>query len=142
MRADVSEYIRVMTQAMEMGGVKAEEIDSVNAHGSSTPMNDAVETRAIKEVFGERAHEIPINATKSMTGHLLSAGAAIEIIAVLLSFERQQVHPTINYEVPDPECDLDYVVEGKRNHRLNTVLKNSFGMGGHNSALVLRRWED
>ncbi len=142
MRADVSEYVRVMTQAMEMGGVGAAEIDSVNAHGSSTPMNDAVETKAIKAVFGERVHEIPVNATKSMTGHLLSAGAGIEIIAVLLSFEKQRVHPTINYEAPDPECDLDYVVDGSRDMTLNTVLKNSFGMGGHNSALVLRRWEN
>ncbi len=142
MRADVSEYIRVMAQAMEMGGVKVEEIDSINAHGSSTPMNDSVETRAIRKVFGERVYQIPVNATKSMTGHLLSAGAAIEIIAVLLSFEKQQLHPTINYEVPDPECDLDYVVDGKRSFPLKTVLKNSFGMGGHNSALVLRRWEE
>ena len=142
MRADVSEYIRVMAQAMEMGGVRAEEIDSINAHGSSTPMNDAAETKAIKAVFGKRAHEIPINATKSMTGHLLSAGAAIEIISVLLSFQKQRLHPTINYEAPDPECDLDYVVNGSRDVNLNTVLKNSFGMGGHNSALVLRRWED
>ena len=92
-------------------------------------MNDAVETKAIKAVFGERVHEIPVNATKSMTGHLLSAGAGIEIIAVLLSFEKQRVHPTINYEAPDPECDLDYVVDGSRDMTLNTVLKNSFGNG-------------
>ena len=140
MRADVAEYMRAMSQALEMAAIDRNDIDYINAHGSSTPMNDAAETRAIREVFGDRAYKIPVSATKSMTGHLLSAGAAIEVIATISSMERQCVHPTINHSKPDPDCDLDYVVEGSRKSRLDTALKNSFGMGGHNASLVLRRW--
>ena len=140
MRADVAEYIRAMSQALEMASMDKNDIDYINAHGSSTPMNDAAETRAIRTVFGDRSYKIPVSATKSMTGHLLSAGAAIEIIATLVSMQRQCIHPTINHSETDPDCDLDYVVEGSREAHLDTILKNSFGMGGHNASLVLRRW--
>ena len=124
-----------------MGGVKAEEIDSVNAHGSSTPMNDAVETRAIKEVFGERAHEIPINATKSMTGHLLGAAGGLEGIICTMVCKEGKIPPTINFSDPDPTCDLDYAHDGMRVRPVRLALTNSFGFGGHNVCLAIRRWD-
>jgi 3-oxoacyl-[acyl-carrier-protein] synthase II len=117
-----------------------DEIDYINAHGTSTPLNDKVETDVVKEIFGERAYKIPISATKSMTGHALGAAGIIEVIASILSIEDQFLHPTINYDYPDPECDLDYVPNLGRPSEINCVLTNSYGFGGKNSALILKRF--
>ncbi len=128
---------RAMIMALRDAGKKPEKIDYVNTHGTATILGDTAETRAIKEVLGERARQIPCNSTKSMTGHLLGAAGAIEIVATLKSIQDSVVHPTINLENPDPECDLDYVSEGKRSHEINFALSNSFGFGGHNVSIVV-----
>jgi 3-oxoacyl-[acyl-carrier-protein] synthase II len=120
--------------------VSPSEIDYINAHGTSTPLNDKVETGVIKEIFGEYAYRIPISATKSMIGHALGAAGSIELIASVLSIKNQFIHPTINYEFPDPECDLDYVPNIGRKAVINTVLKNSYGFGGKNSAIIIRKF--
>ncbi|MCD6363001.1 MAG: beta-ketoacyl-ACP synthase II [Synergistetes bacterium] len=130
---------RAMLRALEKAGVSPDEVDYINAHGTSTPLNDKTETMAIKKVFGERAYEIPISSTKSMIGHLLGAAASVEVIATLLALYEGVVHPTINYEVPDPECDLDYVPNEAREMDVKVAIKNSFGFGGHNAVLVLKR---
>lgn len=133
--------IRAMRWALQYAGVKPEEIDYINAHGSSTPLNDAGETFAIKTVFGEHAYNIPISSTKSMIGHPMGASGAMEAIACALTLRDGRIHPTINYETPDPECDLDYVPNSPREARVNTTLSNSFGLGGQNACLVLRKFE-
>lgn len=133
--------VRAMRWALEDAGVSPEQIDYINAHGTSTPVNDAVETRAIKALFGERAYAIPISSTKSMLGHAMGASGAIEAVVCVLSITHQRVHPTINYESPDPECDLDYVPNEARDLPMTTVLSNSFGLGGQNACLVLSRME-
>jgi 3-oxoacyl-[acyl-carrier-protein] synthase II len=127
--------------ALQEARIDPTEIDHVNAHGSSTPLNDKIETKIIKEVFGERAYNIPITANKSMTGHTLGAGGAIEIVASVLTIKNQFIPPTTNYEFPDPECDLDYVPNKGRKASINTVLKNSFGFGGKNSSIIIRKYE-
>jgi 3-oxoacyl-[acyl-carrier-protein] synthase II len=129
-----------MNLALLDGGITADQIDYINAHGTSTPLNDKTETRAIKMVFGERARKIPISSTKSMTGHLLGAAGGAELIATLLCMEKGIVHPTINYENPDPECDLDYVPNKARPHQINAALSNSLGFGGHNAVLVVKKY--
>jgi 3-oxoacyl-[acyl-carrier-protein] synthase II len=116
------------------------EIDYINAHGSSTPLNDKIETKIIKEIFGECAYKIPISSNKSMIGHTLGAAGSLEVIASALTIKYQFIPPTINYEFPDPECDLDYVPNKGRNATVNTVLSNSFGFGGKNSAVVIRKF--
>jgi 3-oxoacyl-[acyl-carrier-protein] synthase II len=131
---------RAMQLALKDAEVKPEEIDYINAHGTSTPLNDKTETKAIKMVFGEYAKKIPISSTKSMTGHLLGAAGGIELIATLMSMENSIVHPTINYENPDPECDLDYVPNKARPHKINAALSNSLGFGGHNAVLVVKKY--
>jgi len=128
-----------MRTAMQNARVKIEEIDYLNAHGTSTKLNDACETRAIKMVFGERAYKIPVSSTKSMIGHSITAAGAIETIAAILVMSKGIIHPTINYETPDPACDLDYVPNVSRPAQVNVVLKNSFGLGGENCCLVFRR---
>ncbi|MCK4263156.1 MAG: beta-ketoacyl-[acyl-carrier-protein] synthase II [Dehalococcoidia bacterium] len=128
-----------MKTALERAGVKLEEVDYVNAHGTSTKLNDSNESKAIKMVFGERAYEIPVSATKSMIGHAVTAAGAIEVIASILVMDRGIIHPTINYETPDPECDLDYVPNVARHVRVDVCLTNSFGLGGENCCLVLKR---
>jgi 3-oxoacyl-[acyl-carrier-protein] synthase II len=128
-----------MRTALQNARVKIEEVDYINAHGTSTKMNDACETKAIKMVFGERAYKIPISSTKSMIGHGITAGGAIETIAAILIMSKGIIHPTINYETPDPECDLDYVPNVARPAQVNVCLKNSFGLGGENCCLVLKR---
>jgi 3-oxoacyl-[acyl-carrier-protein] synthase II len=123
-------------RAIADAGISPEEIDYINAHGTSTPFNDKNETKVIKKVFGDKAYKIPISANKSMTGHALGAAGAIEAVASFLTLKYQFLPPTINYEDPDPECDLDYVPNVGRCAEVHTVLSNSYGFGGKNSALV------
>lgn len=128
-----------MEAALRDAQISGEEVDYINAHGTSTPLNDVVETLAIKRVFGERAYKIPISSTKSMIGHLLGAAGAIEFAVSLLTIRDGIIHPTINYENPDPQCDLDYVPNKAREQRVDTILSNSLGFGGHNVTLIARR---
>jgi len=139
--ADGEGAARCMTWALEDAGVEPEEIDYINAHGTSTPLNDVSETIAIKAVLGEHAYQVPISSTKSMVGHALGASGALETVAALKSIETGKIHPTINYEYPDPDCDLDYVPNEKREQQVDVVLKNSFGFGGQNACLVFKRFE-
>ncbi len=125
-----------MRWALEDAGLRPEQIDYINAHGTSTPLNDKSETQAIKTVFGETAYSIPISSTKSMTGHLLGASGALEAVICVQVLQEQILPPTINYEHPDPECDLDYVPNYPRPHRVRHVMSNSFGFGGHNATLI------
>jgi 3-oxoacyl-[acyl-carrier-protein] synthase II len=128
-----------MRTALQNARVKIEEVDYINAHGTSTKLNDTCETKAIKMVFGEHAYKIPISSTKSMIGHSITAAGAIETVAAILIMNKGIIHPTINYETPDPECDLDYVPNVARPAQVNVCLKNSFGLGGENCCLVLKR---
>jgi 3-oxoacyl-[acyl-carrier-protein] synthase II len=128
-----------MRTALENAGVKIEEVDYINAHGTSTKLNDACETKAIKLVFGEQAYKIPISTTKSMIGHGITAAGAVEAIAAILVMNKGIIHPTINYETPDPACDLDYVPNVTRPAQVNVCMKNSFGLGGENCSLVFKR---
>jgi len=133
---------KAMLMAMKRSGVKPEEIDYINAHGTSTPLNDAMETKAIKAAFGEYAYKVPISSTKSMTGHLIGCAGAIEPAICIMTILNGVIPPTINYENPDPECDLDYVPNVARKAEVTTALTNSFGFGGHNSVLILRRYAE
>ena len=128
-----------MRTALQNAKVKIEEVDYINAHGTSTKLNDACETSAIKIVFGKHAYKIPISTTKSMIGHGITAAGAMETVAAILVMNKGIIHPTINYETPDPACDLDYVPNVARQVQVNVCLKNSFGLGGENCCLVLRR---
>jgi 3-oxoacyl-[acyl-carrier-protein] synthase II len=130
-----------MQAALDDAGLAPEEIDYINAHGTSTPLNDRTETHAIRRVFGKHAYKVPVSSTKSMVGHLMGAAGTVEAIACTKSLETGVLHPTINYETPDPDCDLDYVPNEARETHPRTVLSNSFGFGGHNATLILRRWE-
>jgi beta-ketoacyl-acyl-carrier-protein synthase II len=130
--------IRSMKGALQDARVNPEEIDYINAHGTSTPANDAMETNAIKRIFGERAYDIPISSSKSMLGHALAGSGAIEVVACVMSLVDKIIHPTINLNTPDPECDLDYVPHIARDAaNLNLILSNSFGLGGQNASIVL-----
>ena len=130
-----------MRQALDDAGVSLDQVAYVNAHGTSTPLNDAVETAAIKRLFGERAYQIPISSTKSMIGHSLGAAGALEAVACVRTITDGIVHPTVNYQVPDPACDLDYVPNQARSKDVSVVLSNAFGFGGQNACLVFRRFE-
>jgi 3-oxoacyl-[acyl-carrier-protein] synthase II len=134
--------VLAMQRALETAGLGTSDVDYINAHGTSTSMNDRVETVAIKTVFGPRAYEIPVSSTKSMVGHTVSAAGAIEAISCILALRDQVVPPTINYEHPDPQCDLDYVPNVARPRSMDVALSNSFGFGGHNDCLVMRRATD
>ena len=134
--------IRAMSWALEDAGVTPEEVDCINAHGTSTKVNDSAETLAIKKMFGEQAYRIPVSATKSMIGHAFGAAGALESVAAVESIRHGVIPPTINYEHPDPECDLDYVPNEARRADVRVVLKNSFGFGGQNACLVFKRFED
>ena len=131
---------RAIQLALKDAGIAPGDIDYINAHGTSTPLNDKTETLVIKQVFGEHAYRVPISATKSMIGHLIGAAGAVELIATTLALEHQVIPPTINYRTPDPECDLDYVPNTARRALLDFALKNSFGFGGKNSALVIKKY--
>jgi len=132
--------IRCMQMAIKDAGLRPEEIDHINAHGTSTSLNDAIETKAIKKVFGEHAKKIPISATKSMTGHLLGAAGSTEAIFTVLAIRDGIFPPTINYEEPDPECDLDYVPNVARRQSIHIAMSNAFGFGGTNATLVFKNF--
>ena len=134
--------VRAMQLAIEDAGAEPEEVDYINAHGTSTPYNDKNETAAIKTVFGDHARKLKISSTKSMTGHLLGASGGIEAIAALKTIEKQTIPPTINYTTPDPDCDLDYVPNTAEETQVNSVLSNTFGFGGHNAVVFMRKWQD
>jgi 3-oxoacyl-[acyl-carrier-protein] synthase II len=133
--------VRCMRMAIKDAGLKSEEMDYINAHGTSTPLNDLTETIAIKTVFGDYAKKIPISATKSMTGHLLGAAGSTEAIFTILAIRDGILPPTINYEEPDPQCDLDYVPNVARRKPLKVAMSNAFGFGGTNATLVFRKFE-
>jgi 3-oxoacyl-[acyl-carrier-protein] synthase II len=130
-----------MRQALEDAGLAPDDVGYVNAHGTSTKVNDRVETLAIKQVFGAAAAGVPVSSTKSMTGHLIAAAGATELITCVEVLRRGVLPPTINYETPDPECDLDYVPNTARERRVRHALSNSFGFGGQNISLVVSRFE-
>jgi len=134
--------MRAMKLAIERAGLKPEDIDYINAHGTSTPLNDKMETSAIKGVFGEYAYKVPISSTKSMTGHLIGAAGALEAAICAMVTREGIIPPTINLNHPDPNCDLDYVPNKARKARVKTALSNSFGFGGHNSTLILRQFSE
>lgn len=133
---------RAMAEALLDAGVSASEVDYINAHGTSTPVGDVGETQAIKQVFGEHAYRVPVSSSKSMIGHMLGAAGAAEAVATVMSLRDQLIHPTINLENPDPDCDLDYVSEGTRSAHIRVAVSNSFGFGGQNASLVLGRWSE
>jgi 3-oxoacyl-[acyl-carrier-protein] synthase II len=128
-----------MELALQSAKIDPAEVDYINAHGSSTILNDKTETKIIKQIFGESSYKIPISSNKSMIGHALGAAGSIELVATVLTIKHQFIPPTINYEFPDPECDLDYVPNKGRKASVNTVLKNAHGFGGKNSVLIIRR---
>jgi 3-oxoacyl-[acyl-carrier-protein] synthase II len=127
--------------ALKDAGLGPEDVDYINAHGTSTPLNDLTETIAIKTVFGDHAKKVPISATKSMTGHLLGAAGSTEAIFTLLAIRDGIMPPTINYEEPDPQCDLDYVPNVARRQPLNIAMSNAFGFGGTNATLIFKKFE-
>ncbi|WP_413302051.1 beta-ketoacyl-ACP synthase II [Bacillus sp. 1P10SD] len=132
---------RAMKMAINDGGLQPQDIDYVNAHGTSTEYNDKFETLAVKEVFGEHAYKLAMSSTKSMTGHLLGAAGGVEAIFTVLAMRDSILPPTINYETPDPECDLDYVVNKARSKEIKAAMSNSLGFGGHNATIVFKKYE-
>ena len=134
--------VRVMQAALKRAGVEPAQVDYINAHGTSTPYNDRLETLAIKRLFGEHARTVAISSTKSMTGHLLGAAGGLEAGITVLAIRHQLIPPTINYETPDPDCDLDYVPNVKRAAKIDYALSNSFGFGGTNGALLFKRFNE
>ena len=133
--------VRAIQQSIEDAGLQPEDVDYINAHGTSTELNDATETEAIKTVFKDHAYQLDVSSTKSMTGHLLGAAGAVEAVACIKAIEDQIVPPTINYETPDPACDLNYVPNEAKERKVNVTLSNSLGFGGHNVALAFKKWE-
>lgn len=139
-RPDAAGAVLAMQRALHESGVAPDEIDYVNAHGTATPLNDVLETRALKTLLGARAYQVPISSTKSMVGHCLAAAGAIEALACVLALRGGFIPPTVNLECPDPECDLDYVPNVSRTQRIRTAMSNSYGFGGNNTSVVLRAW--
>jgi 3-oxoacyl-[acyl-carrier-protein] synthase II len=137
---DVNGQALAMSRALTNAGLTMDDIDYINAHGTATQLNDKTETAAIKQVFGERAYGIPISSTKSMTGHLAAAAGAVEAAVAVLTLRDQHIAPTINYEFPDPNCDLDYVPNTSRKAEVEVAMSNAFGLGGQNSSLVFQRY--
>ena len=133
--------VRCMRGALASAGVRPDEVDYINAHGTSTPQNDATETQAIKTVFGDHAYKVAISSTKGVTGHLLGAAGGVEAVASVLALSTGTVPPTANLVNPDPECDLDYVPRVARVTNPRIAVSNAFGFGGTNATLVFRRWE-
>lgn len=133
--------VRAIRRALQKAGLRPEQIDYINAHGTSTPFNDRIETQAIKQCFGEYAHRVPISSTKSMMGHTMGASGGIEAVICVKTILTGVIPPTINLHHPDPECDLDYVPNQARQARVNVAMSNSMGFGGHNACLVFRRFE-
>ena len=133
---------RSMREAIKDGGITPEEVDYVNAHGTSTELNDINETKAMKKLFGEHAYKLSVSSTKSMTGHLLGAAGAVEAIATTLALKNGIIPPTINHDEPDPECDLDYTPNKPKERAIKYALSNTFGFGGHNSTILLKRYEE
>lgn len=133
---------RAMMAAITDAGISPEEVSYINAHGTSTPLNDKVETKAIKKVFGHHSKKIPVSSTKSMTGHLLGAAGGVEFVACCLAITHSSIPPTINYENPDPDCDLDYVPNEARRAEVRVALSNSLGFGGHNATLIVKRFAE
>jgi 3-oxoacyl-[acyl-carrier-protein] synthase II len=132
---------KAITRALADSGLRPEDIDFINGHGTATDLNDPMETRAVKQALGDHAYRVPISSNKSMFGHLLGGCGSLEAISTIMSLRRGVMTPTINYETPDPACDLDYVPNTAREGNLRIVMKNSFGFGGHNAVLIWRRWE-
>lgn len=128
---------KAMRWALQDASIDPDQVDYINAHGTGTKLNDPTETKAIKQVFGQRAYEVPISSTKSMIGHCMGASGALEAISCIMAMKEGVVHPTINYETPDPDCDLDYVPNTARQKKIQITLSNSFGLGGQNACLVL-----
>jgi len=137
---DAEQQAMAMKMALQEAGISPEEVDYINAHGTGTKLNDAAETKAIKIVFGGNAYKIPISSNKSMIGHLACAAGAVEAIATVMTIQNGIIPPTINYETPDPECDLDFVPNKARHQPVNVCLSNSFGMGGQNCSLIIKRF--
>jgi 3-oxoacyl-[acyl-carrier-protein] synthase II len=131
---------RCMRMALRNAGLNPEDISYINAHGTSTPQGDIAETQAIKTVFGEHARKVAVSSTKGATGHMLGAAGAVEMIVCAKALQTDTVPPTINYEVPDPECDLDYVPNTPRQMKVNAIVNNSFGFGGHNATLSAKKF--
>ena len=129
-----------MRAALKDAGLAPEEIDYVNAHGTSTKLNDQIETEALKKVFGNHAYRLAISSTKSLIGHLLAASGALEFIFTVLTVARDEIHPTLNLTHPDPKCDLDYVPKVKRTKIVRAALSNSFGFGGQNGTIIVRKY--
>ena len=139
---DGSGAARAMCWALEDAGIGPSEVDYINAHGTSTPKNDFAETLAVKKIFGEGAYRLPTSSTKSMIGHALGGAGALEAVASVCTILKNEIHPTINYETPDPACDLDYVPNQARRKDVRVIVDNSFGFGGQNSCLVFRKYEE
>ena len=133
---------RAISDAIEEAGLTPDDIDYINAHGTSTGLNDKCETAAIKIALGDAANKVVINSTKSLTGHLLGAAGSVEAIATALEIENGFVHKTAGYKVPDPECDLDYCTEGGRNMTVNAAISNNLGFGGHNASILLKKYTE
>jgi len=131
---------RCMKTALRHGGLSPEAVSYINAHGTSTPQGDIAETRAIKALFGEHARKLAVSSTKGATGHMLGAAGAVEMVACAKAIQTGIVPPTINYSVPDPECDLDYVPNTPRQMKVEAILNNSFGFGGHNASILARKF--
>lgn len=132
---------KAMESAVRDAGITPEQVDYINAHGTSTPYNDKIETKAIKDVFGQHSYKIPVNSTKSMIGHLLGAAGAVEAMAVVFALQDGYIHPTLGLSETDPDCDLDYVRDSGRQMAVTYALSNSLGFGGHNASILLKKWE-
>jgi 3-oxoacyl-[acyl-carrier-protein] synthase II len=140
MAPDPNQQLAAMKKAIQDAGLEPSEIDYINAHGTSTKLNDASETKAIKMLLGDRAYKVPVSSNKSMVGHLACAAGAVEAIAAVMTIQEGIIPPTIHYTTPDPECDLDYVPNAGRRQTINACLSNSFGMGGQNCCIVLKKY--
>ena len=134
--------VRAMKRAISDADLNLEDIDYINAHGTSTPYNDKNETAAIRKLFGTCADSLSVSSTKSMTGHLLGASGGIEAVACIMTILENKIAPTINYETPDPDCNLDYTPNVSSEREVNVAMSNTFGFGGHNAVLIVKQWED